>query len=192
MVVTCTLKFPQHVSNIEWNTNSYIVIVFLSWSVNYVLLRNFPIFHVRQQNRRCECSIRYWIGIRRIRKVSHIESGHTVLTEAVAWCTRDLRQNQCVRLWWRQHYGSILDMYEVSYFISNIFLEGSYSVRRLFSVKTKKTMKAAQKAVYKNPVPSKSSRTPCPRSQAERVSKRKIIRWFRQRVVTSWFSKSTM
>jgi hypothetical protein len=62
----------------------------------------------------------------------------TVLTEAVAvvGCTfgkisaYDFGDVSTMGLYW-------ICMIRVSYFISNIFLEGSYSVRRLFSVKTK-------------------------------------------------------
>jgi hypothetical protein len=135
------------------------------------LLRNFPIFHVRQQNRRCECSIRYWIGIRRIRKVSHIESGHT--QRLLQWlgvrssAETTLTLVSTMGLYW-------ICMIGVSY-LYNIFLEGSYSATVL-SKDEKQTMKAAQKAVLQEPSTSKSSRTPCPRSQAERFRRGEIIR----------------
>jgi hypothetical protein len=173
----------------------YIVIVFFELKCKLCFATKLSDLHVRQQNRRCECSIR-WIGIRRIRKVSHIEAVIPFLQRLLrVGCTRSSAKSLRTTLV-RQHYGSILDMYDrgVLFYIRIYF--GRFLLGTATVLSKDETMKAAQKAVYKNPVPSKSSRTPCPRSQAERVSKRRnhplISTTSCYLVIEQVFSKSTM
>jgi hypothetical protein len=124
MVVTCTLKFPQHVSNIETQTLIYRHCFFLSWSVNYVLLRNFPIFMFANKIAGASVAF-YWLASAEFAKSLTLKAVIPFLQRLLQWLgTRDLRQNQCVRLWWRQHYGSILDMYDRCLILyPNIFLK---------------------------------------------------------------------
>jgi hypothetical protein len=183
------LKFPQHVSNIEWNTNSYISsLCFLSWSVNYVLLRNFPIFMFA--NKIAGASVAFaGLASAEFAKSLTLKRSYRSYRGCCVLGVRDLRQNHCVRLWCVSTMGLYwICMIGVSYFISEYILEGSYSVRRLFSVKTRRWKQHRKQSTRTQYPPSRQEHRV--HDHRQRGFRRgEIIRWFRQRVVTSWLNR---